>query len=197
MSTYLRPLGMASALLLVLVGFQNCSEKLSGGPATTTLASGSGAPLAPNQKQVILSSGTSWIVPGDATSLDSVETWGGGGGSRTDSNGASFGAAGGGAYAKINNFAVNPGATISYNIGAGGISSNTGNGGSGGDTWFGTPATVLAKGGLGGTNALGGSNGGSAITSIGTVKFAGGDGGDADGLGGAGGGGAASMERIH
>ncbi len=205
MSTYLRVLGPATLMFFVIIAFQNCSENLAGGPEKTTLSSGSPSPgpspgplpgpgpgPLPTQKQVVLTSGNSWTVPADVGTIDSVECWGAGGGSRTDNDGASYGAAGGGAYAKITNVVFNPGSLIAYNLGSPGISSNTSNGSAGGDTWFISALTVMAKGGLGSSNMSPGVAGGSAAASVGTVKFSGGRGGAANGLGGAGGGGAGS-----
>ncbi|MCX8485998.1 MAG: IPT/TIG domain-containing protein, partial [Crocinitomicaceae bacterium] len=88
---------------------------------------------------------------------------------------------GGGAYAKKNTLTVTSGQVISYYVGESGLSNPTqsGNGGNGGDSWFLSNTTVLAKGGSGGTggNAGAGGAGGLTSSSIGDVKYAGGYGG--------------------
>lgn len=180
--------------------FQNCGPAsmgtMGGGGSSNVTLGGTPTPtitpIGSRQKQVVLTSGNAWSVPAGVTRLDVVECWGGGGGTRTDPTGQSYGGAGGGAYARISNFSITPGATVNYAVGAGGISSTVGDGTGGGDTWFMSSTTVLAKGGLGGNSSFSGSAGGSASLSIGEVIFAGGAGGDARGYGGAGGGGAAS-----
>jgi hypothetical protein len=60
-------------------------------------------------------------VPEGVTSI-TVECWGGGGGGGTDPAATSGGAGGGGggAYARVNTFAVTPGASYDYVVGAGG-----------------------------------------------------------------------------
>ena len=70
---------------------------------------------------------SNWTVPADCTMADSVECIGGGGGGH---NSAGYGA-GGGAYSKIVNLALTPGASVAMGIGAGGTYSAAG-----GDTWF-------------------------------------------------------------
>jgi hypothetical protein len=70
-----------------------------------------------------------------------------------------------------------------YQIGVGG-GSNT----AGGDTWFFTTGTVLAKGGASpGANGDNGALGGQAAASIGDVKYSGGNGGNRGGSGNCGG----------
>jgi hypothetical protein len=148
----------------------------------------------------LITSGTSWTVPANVTSI-TVECWGGGGaGARSTSNGCGRGAGGGGAYALKNNIGVLPGQIISYAIG------NGGNGGNvvlaqkhGGETWFLNTSTVLAEGGRGvENNTRIGGLGGQASNSIGDIVYSGGKGGDGrDGCGGSaesgsGGGGAGS-----
>lgn len=157
---------------------------------------------------IILTSGSSWTVPSDWNSADnSIEVIGGGaaGGSGYPN---SFGG-GGGAYAKVTNISLTPGAAVGYHVGAGGSSE-----GNGGDTYFCTGATgcssiggaavvVGAKGGVAGKpgtildtepiSAGAGTPGvgGAASASIGSVKYSGGSGATANGECGSGGGGAA------
>ena len=144
---------------------------------------------------VVLTSGTSWTVPLGISKLYSVECWGAGGGSAGSPYGGSFGASGGGAYAKKLSLTVTPGANISYSIGVGGTSPPNDAGTDGGDTWFMNTSTVLAKGGKGSaqdsTNFLGGA-GGAAGSSVGDVVYSGGKGGDAPSSSGSGGGSSAT-----
>jgi hypothetical protein len=121
-------------------------------------------------------SGT-WTAPAGVTSVD-VEAWGGGGGGGNSSTRVG---GGGGAYSKKLSITVVPGNSYTVTVGAGGGVSVAG-----GDSWFSTSATVLAKGGA----AHG--NGGAATSGIGDTKFSGGNGcnGGGFGAGGAGGGGA-------
>lgn len=56
-------------------------------------------------KVIFLTSGTtSWTIPADWTSTNSIEVIGGGGGGRTAA-GAAAGGGGGGAYSKVSNVA--------------------------------------------------------------------------------------------
>lgn len=142
----------------------------------------------------ILTSGNSWTVPSNVYSI-TVECWGGGGG-RSANAGRACGGGGGGAYAKKNSLTVTPGSSISYSIGVGGAGSSTGSGNPGGDTWFSSTSTVLAKGGSGVSQSSStGGAGGLASSSVGDVKYSGGKGGNGTGSGcceGAGGGGGAA-----
>jgi len=138
--------------------------------------------------------GTTWTVPAGVTKLSRVEVWGGGGGSGGKTGGYSIGGGGGGAYARIDNLYVEPGQVIDINIGAGGISQANANGGVGGDTWFLSNITVMAKGGSGSNfSTYVGGAGGHASASIGSTKYSGGTGGSAaSSFGGGGAGSAAS-----
>jgi hypothetical protein len=122
-------------------------------------------------------SGT-FTVPTGITSVI-VECWAGGAGGAPDGalNGGNGG--GGGAYSR-STLTVVGGNSYTVTVGAGGASNAAG-----GDSWFSTNATILAKGGTIST-------GGQASAGIGDVKFNGGDGaaGAAAGVGGGGGGGA-------
>jgi hypothetical protein len=163
----------------------------------------------PQSVVAFLSSGTSWTVPSNLASVISIECIGGGGGGAGADDPHGSGEPGGGAaYVKSAGPSLTSGATVYYNIGAGGAGgSGTGptSGSTGGDTWFNITGTnaaptstaqgVLAKGGAGGAAVNGGSAaGGSASASVGTTKYSGGAGGERkDGSAslGAGGGGAA------
>ncbi|MBP7167831.1 MAG: HYR domain-containing protein, partial [Bacteroidia bacterium] len=121
--------------------------------------------------QTFSSSGT-WQAPAGVTTLK-VECWGGGGkGGATSFSSNETGGGGGGAYARLNAFGLAPGTTYTVTVGSGSTSTAAG-----GDSWFNTNSTVLAKGGSTvANNGTGGANGGSATSSIGDVKFAGGNG---------------------
>ncbi|HEX2921312.1 MAG TPA: DUF2341 domain-containing protein [Bacteroidales bacterium] len=122
----------------------------------------------------------SFTVPQGVTTII-VECWGAGGaGGGNPSNADGGGGGGGGAYAR-SALIVIPGTSYDIAVGAGGIGSN-GNGTSGGDTWFGTPALVLAKGGSFGSQVSSnlpgaGGSGGLSSESFGDVVFSGGNGG--------------------
>lgn len=118
----------------------------------------------------ITSGSGTFVVPEGVTSI-TVEVWGGGGrgGSRT-SNGRG-GGGGGGAYSQ-SVFPVTQGQTFNYSVGAG--SSTTA---AGGDTWFGSATTLMAKGGASvPNNTTGGALGGQATAGFGDIKFNGGRG---------------------
>ncbi|MCS6934858.1 MAG: PKD domain-containing protein [Chitinophagales bacterium] len=144
---------------------------------------------------VILTSGSTWTVPSGVYSI-TVHCWGGGGGGgRSAQDGRGCGGGGGGAYAR-KTLNVTPGQVFNFSIGAGGLGNSTGSGNPGGDTWFGSPTTVLAKGGSGvAQSSSTGGAGGSAALSVGDVKYSGGNGGNGTGAGSchaAGGGGGAA-----
>lgn len=130
--------------------------------------------------QRFTSSGT-FTVPAGVTSI-TVECWGGGGaGGGNNSTADGGGGGGGGAYSR-RTLSVIPGTSYSYVIGAGGTGASGSDGTAGGDTWFGSAATVMAKGGSGGLRVTGGlpgagGAGGSAAASVGDVKYSGGNGG--------------------
>ena len=110
-------------------------------------------------KTVFITSGTSFTVPSDFSSIVSIECIGGGGGSFY---GTGSGGSGGGAYSKttaITGLTANTAYTVQ--VGAGGTGGTTAT--SGGDTWFSNtgvaPTTasqgVLAKGGVAATTTTG------------------------------------------
>lgn len=144
-----------------------------------------------------------WTVPANWNSANnSISTIGGG------ASGAACGATnyasggGGGAFSSISNQTLTPGASIAYNVGAGGASVNTTGSGvvgnNGGDTWFGNSvyasSLVGAKGGTGGKFGVPAALtlGGQASAGIGTTKRDGGNAGSG-GIGATGGGGAAGI----
>jgi hypothetical protein len=125
---------------------------------------------AQTQSVTFTTSGT-WIVPAGVTEI-AVEVWGAGGrgGTRTSSGGTG-GGGGAGAYSK-SIITVNQG---SYNFVVGtGSSLGTS---PGGDTWFGTNTTLMAKGGNSVADQSGtGASGGSATNGYGDQKINGGNG---------------------
>jgi hypothetical protein len=145
-----------------------------------------------NTSQIFTASGT-YTVPAGITSV-TVECWGGGGSGGGSSNGSNAaGGGGGGAYSK-STLAVTPGGAYTVTVGTGALGVVGMSGAAGGDTWFGTSGTILAKGGNGGTAGGSGSTGGAgglSTSSIGTTKYSGGNGGNGftggDGAGGGGG----------
>jgi len=159
-------------------------------------------------KTVIITSGTTWSVPADFTSTNTVRCLGGGGGGSGGSSASNSGGAGGsgGSYAEIVNVALTPSSTVNIGIGAGGAGGAAGNigvkGGAGGDTWF--NATSLSNAAANGVTISCGAQGaqqgavpqtagaaGSSSSSTGVTKFSGGAGGSpgnfATGAGGGGG----------
>lgn len=142
----------------------------------------------------IFTATTTWLCPSVASHGYDVtevlaECWAGGGGGGTGNviNGGG-GGGGGGAYAR-STLTVVPGTLYTVTVGLGGA--NGAPGVVGGDSWFSSAATILAKGGGPGIGSGGGGAGGTVAASIGTFKFAGGAGGPGSATeGGAGGGGA-------
>ena len=116
-------------------------------------------------------SGT-FTVPAGVTTVD-VQAWGGGGKGSTRSNNGRGGGGGGGAYA-ASTVSVNALNTpYSVTVGAGSTSNTT----DGGDSWFISNTTILAKGGKTVSNNItAGGAGGLASASIGTITWNGGDG---------------------
>lgn len=105
-------------------------------------------------KQIILTSGTSWTVPSDWNSANNkVECVAAG------AAGGSYGG-GGGAYARKNNLALTPGASVSFQVGVPGT-------GTAAATWLGSTSTVYAS-------RPNNTAGGAAASSIGDVVYSGG-----------------------
>ncbi len=126
---------------------------------------------------IYLTSGTSWTVPSDWTSVNTIEVIGGGGGGASGAGFAGGGGGGGGGYSKISNRTLTPGASITYSIGAGGAGGVgvSAAGGNGSPTYFnGTTcilSSVCAWGGNGGVLAGSGAIG---AEGVGTTKYYGG-----------------------
>ena len=131
---------------------------------------------------IFLTSGSSWTVPVDWSSTNTIECLGSGG--IGTSNGTYGGGGGGGAYAKISGFSATPGSSIPYQVGTGGGSL---------PTYFNSTSTVLADYGRSSIGSVTGGSGGLAANSVGTVVYSGGNGGSTSGgaVAGAGGGGSA------
>ena len=145
------------------------------------------APPAYADSETITGSGT-WTAPEGITSI-AIECWGGGGGGGTDLTSiiGGGGGGGGGAYARVNTFAVTPGSSYAYVVGAGGSADTAGEVSS-----FNGTTCVAAGGGAGGNSSPGsGGAGGTAAASTGDVVFTGGSGSIGLILSGGGGGGSA------
>ena len=130
--------------------------------------------------------GETFIVPPGVTSI-TVEVWGAGGRGGTrrsgDQNGET-GGGGGGGYS-LKRISVTPGQVIEYYVGFGSTTTSPGE-----DTWFGSDATVMSKGGNSVPNgSTTGATGGGI--GIGDITFSGGNGANASG-GNAGGGGSSA-----
>ena len=155
-------------------------------------------------------SSTTWNCPAGVTTV-TVECWGGGGAggsaratSGTTSTTTSGGGGAGGAYVIKSSISVTPGNPYTVTVGAGGTADLAtsivdGDHGDGGDSWFNTTGTVLAKGGTGGIskNAVrpsGGAGGTCPAGSVGDTINLGGGGASGNGALGvtAGGGGGGS-----
>src|SRR5690606_15736113 len=91
---------------------------------------------------VPFNSSRTWQVPAGVTQITD-EAWGGGGrgGARTSGNNVALAGGGGGAYSK-STLSVTPLQSYPIVVGAGSTNTNAG-----GDSGFGSPALVLAKGG--------------------------------------------------
>lgn len=121
-----------------------------------------------SQISVTYTSGNTFVVPAGVTEI-TVECWGAGGRGGQRTSGNPGGGGGGGAYSR----SVLQGVSGSYTISVGAGSSNTS---PGGDSWFGSAATVMAKGGESGGNSTTGATGGQAAQSVGDITRNGGNG---------------------
>jgi hypothetical protein len=148
-----------------------------------------------------LTSTQTWTCPAGVTSVQVECIGGGGGGGGGDTNNSGGGGGGGGAYSIKTSFATTPGVGYTATVGAGGSAGNSNgtDGSVGGDTWFSTSGTVLAKGGGYGTGSSSGDGpgpggtGGSSVSGVGDTKRSGGNGASGAGstataVGGGGGG---------
>ena len=119
-----------------------------------------------------------WVAPAGVTEVI-IEAWGGGGASRF-SDTSRRGGAGGGGYSR-SVLAVNPSTSYSLQVGAGGQTTQQ----AGGDSWFSSTSTLLAKGGSGGADGV--VLGGQASAGFGQIRHNGGSGGGRSGDAGGGG----------
>jgi hypothetical protein len=140
---------------------------------------------------LVLTTGSSWVIPIGVTSIKVWAIGGGGGGAGAPTNDSTSGGGGGAGGCAVKTYSVSAGQTLTYSIGASGTSGyDTGGGGNGGNTsatYAGT--TILAYGGTGGYyNSSSDASGGTATG--GDVNATGGIGNSATGDTGGGGGGA-------
>jgi hypothetical protein len=136
--------------------------------------------------QIFIVSGTSWTVPADWSSANTVEVIGGGAGGGTQSGSNQAGGGGGGGYAKATNLA-GLGSAVTIQVGGGGAAATAG-----GQTWFNGATAAAASVGVNGGGANSGVIGGAGGTVINGAGSSGGAGGSStnNGNGGMGGGGA-------
>ena len=160
---------------------------------------GCAAASASSTNETYTTSGT-WTAPPGVYQV-TVEVWGGGGGGggQTKSSlNTAAGGGGGGAYARLNSYAVTPGNTYAYTVGAAGTAGTTSgtSGGAGGASYFVNTSTLNAAGGSGGAGSTGSDGAGGAGGAAGTtgdVKFKGGNGATGGTYGGGGGGSGGSV----
>lgn len=123
---------------------------------------------------------STWVAPADGTV--NVKAWGGGGGGGGANNGTASGGGGGGggAYSEETTFSVTKDTSYTVTVGAGGSGGTNANGTDGGDSWFNSTGTVLAKGGVKGTISTPGQGGagGASGSGVGDTKTSGGNGGN-------------------
>lgn len=200
--------GVVAALLTVAPGLAPWINSSLGLNTTTSVTCGFGQDIGNGVCRGYLTSGSSWTVPADWNNTNNtIEVIGGGaaGGSYNYTDGGETagvynpgGGGGGGAYAKKTNVALTPGASVSYEVGAGGVAQapqgssphNTASvSWAGGDTWFYSRNIVFANGGGGAyksgnsSGPLGaGGSGGSAALSVGDVVYDGGNGGQSSSM---------------
>lgn len=119
----------------------------------------------PSVKVVCLTSGSTWTVPSDFTTRNTVELIGAGGpGAHNAGNGFEYGG-GGGAYSASTSYALTPGASVAIQVG-----SNL-------NTCFSSCATQkAARGDPAGAGGIYPGPGGTVANSVGTTRFAGGSG---------------------
>jgi len=136
---------------------------------------------------VVLTSGTSWVVPTDVYQIKVVTIGGGGGGGDGITGGTIGGGGGGGGAFNVSYISVTPSSSISYSIGAGGSGSIGLISGTGGTTTFtGALSSVGGEGGqrAGRPGAGGGGNMGLGGGGVRATTTAGATGGGAGGVGG-------------
>jgi|GEM_PF-6065967 len=130
----------------------------------------------------LLTSGSSWTVPGnwsDENSVEVVAAAGAGVAANNNTNAQKRGG-GGGAYSRDFRLSATPGGSKSVQIGVAGSQT---------DTWWDNSSILMAKAGTNATTSVTGV-GGAAASGVGAIRFSGGNGGTPTNTGGAGGGGA-------
>jgi hypothetical protein len=160
--------------------------------ALAMLVVGIGSALGQARTSTFSTAGTTvWLCPAGVTSV-TVKCYGGGGGGGRRAGVGVTGGGGGGAYASKINVPVTPGTIYTVVVGAGGAAASPAT--AGGDSYFNTASTVMAKGGSAvANNSATGAAGGQAASCVGDVGsvFSGGTGGTgSETSGGKGGGGA-------
>lgn len=141
------------------------------------------------QRQIILTSGTSWTVPSDFNPvLNVIELWGPGGnsaGATANANGG--GGGGGGGYRYVQNF--NPGTltSIPYVIGTSGTNTSWNSGAVVANTGANAAGSTAGNGGSGSGGTGGNSGGPGGAGRVGTGSSGGGGGGGAGGFAATGG----------
>ena len=145
------------------------------------------SPFANTQNNILLTSGTEFVVPDNVFTLTNIRCWGGGGGGCAGAAANGRPGGGGGAVALLNSLSVTPGTGEPIQIGLGGANSTPGANGQA--TFFRDAATVKADFGVGGPdNDATFGTGGLVANCVGDVKLKGGDGAArAAGVGGGGG----------
>ena len=176
------------------VSFTPLSAGFTGTVVLTLTSNSNGCTIAADTKTIVVlpsyllnelwsaSGDYTWVVPGCVNTI-TVQTWGAGGGGGGANASAYDGGGGGGGAFSSSVMSVIQGTTYSLSVGAGGSASFTTKGVKGGDSWFGSPSTVMAQGGAGGVRngATGedgsGGVGGQANAGYGQIKYSGGVGG--------------------
>jgi gliding motility-associated-like protein len=133
---------------------------------------------------------TVYVIPACVTSI-TVQVWGGSGAGASGSASNSGGGGGGGGYS-MSVISVTPGSTYTLHVGNYGTPTGTATAGSGGDSWFGSASTLMAKGGAGGNTGGNGGLGGDKAAGIGQTTYSGGNGGNYFNAANSGGGGGGS-----
>jgi hypothetical protein len=147
----------------------------------------SGTGKGQTQSQTFSSSG-SFTVPAGVTMVQ-VECWGGGGSGGSLDGGNTQGGRGGGGGGAYSKSVLTLVSGNSYTVTAGAGSSGTS---PGGDSWFGSITTILAKGGNSNLGNATGAAGGSASGGVGDIKNSGGNGANGSGTSYGGGGGSSA-----
>lgn len=180
------------------------AQSIPGGRLVLQMSSGVGGiptidvPALATKVVVLLPGTTTWKVPLDWTSTNTISALGGSGGGAGSAAASNGGSSAGGAWNAISNLTLTPGATITTSVtsgGAGGAAAGGNPGVAAGDTYFNgascAAASVCAKPGAPGNSPATASTGGQSASGVG-AGFNGGNSGTGSGSTGvAGAGGAA------